>query len=94
MGTDEMNDRQLPALTADELEQLIRKAVRKELSAVGLRIEDAEQQEETREDFRMLRRARKAYDGATAKIGGAVILAIVGGLIWLVSMGAQSFMSK
>lgn len=87
-----MNDRQLPALTADELETLIRKAVRKELSAVGLRMEDAEQQEEIREDFRMLRRARKAYDGTTAKIGGAVILALVGGFIWLLSIGVQSFL--
>ena len=89
-----MTDRQLPTLTADELEALIRKAVRKELSAAGIRLDEPEHQDQAREDFRFLRRLRMTFDGASAKIGGALILAIFGGLVWLLTMGAQSFLSK
>lgn len=87
-----MNDRQLPALTADELENLIRKAVRKELSAAGIRLDDPEQEDQAREDFRFLRRLRTSIDGATSKVGGAVILAMVSGALWLLWLGVQSFL--
>lgn len=89
-----MTERHLPTLTADELETLVRKAVRKELSAAGIRLDDPEQEDQAREDFRFLRKLRTTFDGASAKIGGALILAIFGGIVWLLTMGAQSFLSK
>ncbi|WP_157038033.1 MULTISPECIES: hypothetical protein [Chelativorans] len=51
---------------------------------------DAKLQDEAREDFRFLRRLRLAMDGATSKVGGAVLLAIVSGVLWLLWIGFQA----
>lgn len=74
-------------MTADELETLIRKAVRDELDAAGLRIDEPEARDAAREDFRFLRKMRNAFDGAASKIGYTILLALVGGVIWLVTQG-------
>lgn len=81
-------------MTEDELSGLIRSAVRAEFSAAGLRIEDSDDQDEAREDFRMLRKLRKGYDGASSKIGGAIIMALVSGLLWLMYLGIHAFVGK
>lgn len=74
-------------MTADELKSLIRDAVREEFRDAGLRVDAAEYQDEAREDFRFLRRMRNAFDGAAAKIGYTILVAVAGGVIWLVTQG-------
>ena len=81
--------------TPEQLGQ-IRTAFREELADAGLRLDDGKQQDAAREDFRWLRRARLAWDGAASKIGGAVLAAILvlcgaviasGVVTWLQSLG-------
>lgn len=84
-----MNNRPLPEMTADDLEDLVRKAIRDEFSAVGLRVDDAESQDKAREDFRFLRKMRQSFDGAASKIGYTILLALFGGISWLIMQGAN-----
>lgn len=70
-----------------QVDTVIRRAVKDELADAGLRLDDAGHQDEAREDFRFVRRMRRAVDGGVAKIGWLVITAIVGGLIWVFSAG-------
>lgn len=81
-------------LNADELKKLIREAVREELFAAGLRIENPDHQDEARKDFTFLRRLRQGVDGAAGKIGSAVILAIVSGALFLLGLGAHSWLKQ
>lgn len=85
-----MTPRNLPAMTPEELKRLIREAVREEFHDAGLRV-DAEHQDAAREDFRFLRKMRNAFDGAAAKIGYTVLLAIFAGVMWLLSAGANAW---
>ncbi|KQU96423.1 hypothetical protein [Devosia sp. Root105] len=69
--------------TPEQVSQ-IRTAFREELADAGLRLDDASHQDEAREDFRFLRRFRLRWDGAAAKIGNAVLaalLVVAGGII-------------
>lgn len=80
-----MSARPVSNMTEDELIAVIRTAVRAEFSAAGMRIDDADNQDEAREDFRFLRRLRKRADSVSSKIGMAVILAVVAaglGFLW------------
>ncbi|MBN7755502.1 hypothetical protein JYP46_01580 [Nitratireductor aquimarinus] len=79
--------RRLPPMTDDDLEKLVRKAVRDELNDAGLRLDDANHQFEAREDFRFLRKIRLSFDGASRKVGATVLVAIVSGLLWLLWQG-------
>jgi hypothetical protein len=81
--------------TPEQLAQ-IRTAFREELADAGLRLDDGKSQDAAREDFRWLRRARLAWDGAAAKIGGAILAALLvicgaviasGVVAWLQSLG-------
>lgn len=76
-----------------QLETVVRKAVREEMGDAGLRLDDAEHQDKAREDFRFVRRVRLAAEGVAGKVGGAVLLAVVGGAIWLVSAGINAWKS-
>ena len=68
---------------SDEQIAQIRDAFRAELADAGLRLDDASQQDEAREDFRFLRRLRISWNGAVSRVGNAVLLALiaVGGTI-------------
>lgn len=77
-------------LSGSEIEKIVRRAVRDELADAGLRLHDEDHQDEARLDFLFLRRIRTAYSGAASKIGGAVILSIASGALWLVWVGFQS----
>jgi len=81
------------SLTEDELEDLIRSAVRAEFSAAGMRVDAPSDVDEARKDFLFLRRFRGWVDGTASKVGGAIILAIVSGIVWLIVAGAQAFFS-
>lgn len=81
--------------TPEQLEQ-IRTAFREELADAGLRLDDGKSQDAAREDFRWLRRARLAWDGAAIKVGGAILgallvicgVVITSGLVaWVQSLG-------
>lgn len=79
----------VPSMTADEMEALVRKAVRDELKAAGLRLDEPEHQDEAREDFRFLRRMRRTVDGAASRVGYTILTAVLGGIGWLVFQGLQ-----
>ena len=84
--------RRLPPMTDEDLITLVRTAVRDELSAAGLRLDDADHQEAAREDFRFIRKLRTSFNGASSKIGATVIVALVSGLLWLVFYGLQAIL--
>jgi hypothetical protein len=84
-----MNTKPVPHMTADDLEALVRKAVRDELNAAGLRLHDPAHQDEARADFIFLRKMRTSFDGAASKIGYTILLSIAGGVIWLITQGAN-----
>jgi hypothetical protein len=68
-------------ISRDELRSLIREAVREELLAVGMRLDDADHQEAMREDLRFARRMRKSVEGAASRIGMTVLAALIGGVL-------------
>lgn len=72
-----------------QLEAIVRTSVREELNDAGLRLDGADHQDEAREDFRFIRRLRKRVDGASSKVGAAVLLSLTGGVIWLVMQGVN-----
>ncbi|MGT3569110.1 hypothetical protein ACVQH5_29345 [Klebsiella pneumoniae] len=72
-------------MTEDELINVVRAAVRAEFSAAGIRVDDAEDQDEAREDFRFLRRLRVRADSVSKNVGMAVIMAVILaalGMLW------------
>lgn len=85
-----MSARKVSLMTEDELIKAIRLAVRAEFSAAGLRIDEPEDQDESREDFRFLRRLRRRTDSVANKIGMAIILAVVAGLLGFLWSGFTS----
>lgn len=72
----------------EQLNQL-RQVMREELADAGLRLDGPDHQDAAREDFRFLRRLRIGIDSVAAKIGWAIILAIVSGTIWVFNQGLQ-----
>jgi hypothetical protein len=77
-----------------ELEELIAKAVRKGLADVGLRATTENEADAVREDMRFLRRFRLGTNGVSQKVGMAVILALIGGLLTMLGYGAKVFIGK
>ncbi|RDE10109.1 hypothetical protein [Pelagibacterium lacus] len=67
---------------SDEQLSQISKVFREALADAGLRLDGTEQQFEAREDFRFLRRFRLSWDGASKKVGGAIL----GGAIIIVGV--------
>jgi len=86
-----MSARKVSSMTEDQLIDVIRHAVRTELDMAGLSINDSADVKEARADFAFVRRFRQAFNGAAAKVGGAIILAVVSGVVWLIVIGAQAF---
>jgi hypothetical protein len=74
------------AFSPEQLNQL-RAVFREELADAGLRIDNADHQDEARRDFMFLRSLRKGVNGTAAKIGWTVIAAILGVVFWLVNSG-------
>lgn len=70
-----------------QLEGVVRKAVREEMGDFGLRVDHPDHIDEAREDFRFTRRFRKLVEGISSKVGAAVILVIVGVVVWLFTAG-------
>ena len=73
-----------------QLKKIIREAVREELADAGLRLHDADHQDEARADFLFLRRLRGAYHNLASKIGTTILLTLLAGLMGLVWIGLLS----
>ncbi|SDG34290.1 hypothetical protein [Pelagibacterium luteolum] len=83
------DDEPFSAIQLAQLKMVVREAVKEEMADAGLRIDDASHQDEAKEDFRFVRRLRKAVDGATGKIGAAVVLGLTSGVLWLIYQGIR-----
>lgn len=80
----------MAAFSPQQLEQL-RQVFREELGNAGLRLDEPDLVDKAREDFRFLRKLRTGVDGVAAKIGWLVIAAMVGGLVWVFSLGLNAW---
>lgn len=76
-----------------QLTDAIRHAVREELADAGLRIDGPDHQDDARRDFMFVRSLRKALNGAAAKVGWAIIAALIGAVLWLVNNGLDVWRS-
>jgi hypothetical protein len=79
--------------TPEQLDQL-RGVMRDELGDAGLRIEGAEHQDEAREDFRFLRKLRKAFDGISTQVGRSILLGAIGVLAVIIGLGFWRWIGK
>lgn len=70
-----------------QLTDAIRAAVREELADAGLRLDSADHQDDARRDFMFIRSLRKAVNGTAAKVGWAIIAAVISAVVWLVNSG-------
>lgn len=87
-----MADSDVVTISKADLRGMIRETLREELRAVGFRTDDAAHSEQLRDDIRFAGRLRSAVEGTASKIGMAIVLAIVGGLVFLVQLGASHLM--
>jgi cell division protein FtsX len=78
------------SFSTEQMEQL-RTAFREELADAGLRIDGPEHVDLAREDFRFLRRLRTGTQGTAAKVGWAVIFAILSAAVWLFTNGINAW---
>jgi hypothetical protein len=74
-------------ITREELAEVVSEAVRREFEHAGLIIEEAEHRQEAQEDFRFIRRFRKAFDSASGVVGKAVLTAIVVAAMGMLAVG-------
>lgn len=90
-----------------QLEAMTERAVGKAFANVGLRIEDSDHQFEANADFRWVRASRtdaervenerfvsavrRSFNGAASKVGVFVLLAIAGGVVWIVKLGFDAW---
>ncbi len=72
----------------------VTKAIRTELKDAGIRVDGQSNQDAAAADFHFLRKIRLWFEGTSSKVGGALILTIVGGFTWLFVIGAQAFFNK
>ncbi len=79
--------------SSQQLDQL-RAVLREELADAGLRIDGPEHVDDAREDFRFLRRLRTNYDGATKKVGTAVLGAVITLAIAIIGAGFWAWLGK
>lgn len=91
----------------EQLEEMLDRAVTKAFDRVGLRIEDSDNQFEANADFRWVRASRtdaervenerfvsavrRSFNGAASKVGIFVLLAIAGGVVWIVKLGFDTW---
>lgn len=86
--------RRIPVMTEDEFKAVMREAVHAELKTVGLRLDDADHAEATSADLRFLRSFRQSVDGVASKVGMAIILAVISGLLAATWQGIKLVVGK
>lgn len=70
-----------------EEQVIFREAIREELKDVGLVLGDKDDNREAMKDFQFLRSVREKFEGTASKVGGAVIIAVVGGFVLILWEG-------
>ena len=78
---------ELSQVAIQQIESVVRRAIRDEFADAGLRLDDQAHQDEAREDFRFVRRLRKSWDGTVTKIGNSVLIAVIAIAGVIVSLG-------
>lgn len=78
---------ELSQAAMQQIESVVRRAIREEFADAGLRLDDQAHQDEAREDFRFVRRLRKSWDGAVTKIGNSVLIGVIAVVGTIVSLG-------
>jgi len=81
-------------ISREELRQIVREAVREAFDDVGLQVEDKDDIREARKDFDFIRSLRRNLTGIASKVGMAIVLSIVGGLITLLTFGLKAFLGR
>lgn len=90
----ELNESVVLSISKEELREMMERAVQRGLEDAGLYIEDAEDRKEAREDFRFLRRLRRAADGIAAKVGYTVLAILTGGFLVVIWAGIKVHVLK
>ena len=85
------DDGQFTRAQLAQLTDAFRAVVREELADAGLRLDGTDHQDAAKEDFRFLRRLRTGIDGAVSKVGWAIIVALLGGVVWLIQAGLDAW---
>lgn len=89
----ELVDKVGRGFTEQQLGQ-IRDAMREELSDAGLRLDNPDNQDEAREDFRFLRKLRRAFDGISTQVGRSILLGFIGVLAVIIGLGFWRWIGK
>lgn len=82
------------SISKEELCEMMERAVQRGLEDAGLYIEDAEDRKEAREDFRFLRRMRRASDNIAAKVGYTVLAILTGAVVYAFWAGVRVHILK
>lgn len=77
------------SISKEELHQLMKKSMRETLEDAGLYVADADDRREAREDFRFLRRLRRAMDGVASKVGYSVLAVLTGAALVVIWAGIK-----
>jgi len=79
--------------TPEQVAQL-RAAMIDVLGDAGLRLDEAAHEDEAREDFRFLRKLRKAFDGISTQVGRSILLGAIGILAVIIGLGFWRWIGK
>jgi len=81
------------SFSSEQVEQL-RTVLREELGDAGLRLDGPDHVDASREDFRFLRRLRLNWDGASRRVGGIVLVAVLGIAMAIIGAGFWAWLGK
>lgn len=74
-----------------QLTSAVKSAVREEFADAGIRLDDANHQDDARRDFMFLRSLRRGVNGIAAKVGWVCIAAVLGGAVYVFNLGANAW---
>lgn len=74
-----------------QIEAVVRRAIREEFAEAGLRLDGPDHVDFARRDFMFVRSLRLAVNGVASKIGAAILIACIGGFVWLLQLGFNSW---
>ncbi len=93
-GFSDAQKAELAQIIASSLKTELAPAIRAELKDAGLRLDGDVNQMAAGADFMFLRRMRTMFESASSKIGGAIIMITVGGILSLLAYGMKDFFTK
>lgn len=86
--------RRLPVMTEEEFRAMMRDVLHDELRKGGLRLDTDDHADASAKDMAFLRSFREGVAGVSAKIGMAVIMAILSGLMLATWTGFKAIAGK